>query len=416
MRITTKVFDHDVAVILGAVDSSANSDESGSSGFSKWVVPLLEQLDRKLRSRPPGRQVLKGYVLSEVFIANRGHHTVIYRQAQQEVIGLVSTGLNFELVVWKPPILTISLQQSWEPPKMPMDTSAARPLKENANLCFRGVDVEGPFAVSAELARDWLDLSNPEDLNNKSVLKRYISADDLAGHKSDRFVIDFDNRDIVQASKFLVPFSYVAQHVKPTRDLHSDERLRTQWWLYRENRWQMRRAVSKCRRYIATPIFSRHFFLSWIDKRSLADADVIVIAKDDDYTFGVLSSAIHKTWVMHGGHALGEGLSYANVDCFETFPFPRSTPLQKQQVATLAQSLDTLRKQWLTDAQVTLTDIYDQVEAQKPRSSNSSLSYALLKAHTRLDAAVARLYDWNWPLPDEEILRRLLVLNLERSG
>lgn len=43
----------------------------------------------------------------------------------------------------------------------------------------------------------------------------------------------------------------------------------------------------------------------------------------------------------------------------------------------------------------------------------------LSSAHAALDAAVARAYGWADyapAMPDDEILRRLLALNLERSG
>jgi hypothetical protein len=36
-------------------------------------------------------------------------------------------------------------------------------------------------------------------------------------------------------------------------------------------------------------------------------------------------------------------------------------------------------------------------------------------AHARLDAAVANAYGWPADLPDAEILKRLLALNLERA-
>lgn len=36
--------------------------------------------------------------------------------------------------------------------------------------------------------------------------------------------------------------------------------------------------------------------------------------------------------------------------------------------------------------------------------------------HRELDVAVAAAYSWEWPLSDDEILRRLLELNQTRSG
>ena len=35
--------------------------------------------------------------------------------------------------------------------------------------------------------------------------------------------------------------------------------------------------------------------------------------------------------------------------------------------------------------------------------------------HRDLDTAVAAAYGWDWPLPDEEILRRLFELNQARA-
>ena len=40
----------------------------------------------------------------------------------------------------------------------------------------------------------------------------------------------------------------------------------------------------------------------------------------------------------------------------------------------------------------------------------------LAQAHERLDRAVHDAYGWEYPLDDDEILSRLLELNLTRSG
>ena len=58
-------------------------------------------------------------------------------------------------------------------------------------------------------------------------------------------------------------------------------------------------------------------------------------------------------------------------------------------------------------AERTLTKLYNQRPAW------------LDAAHTALDLAVAHAYGWSdytADMPDEEILKRLLALNLERSG
>ena len=40
----------------------------------------------------------------------------------------------------------------------------------------------------------------------------------------------------------------------------------------------------------------------------------------------------------------------------------------------------------------------------------------LADAHEMLDQAVAAAYGWAWPLSEDEVLARLLALNLERAG
>jgi hypothetical protein len=52
----------------------------------------------------------------------------------------------------------------------------------------------------------------------------------------------------------------------------------------------------------------------------------------------------------------------------------------------------------------TLTNLYNERPAW------------LANAHRALDEAVAAAYGWPADLPDEEVLARLLALNLERAG
>ena len=52
---------------------------------------------------------------------------------------------------------------------------------------------------------------------------------------------------------------------------------------------------------------------------------------------------------------------------------------------------------------------------QWPKSSAAHPVAALVTAHARLDAAVAAAYGWTWPLAEDEVLARLLALNLERA-
>jgi hypothetical protein len=103
---------------------------------------------------------------------------------------------------------------------------------------------------------------------------------------------------------------------------------------------------------------------------------------------------------------------------FETFPFPwppGREPVGEPRVEAIAQAARELvekRDNWLNPPGVseaelkkrTLTNLYNQ------RPTWLDL------AHRKLDAAVFDAYGWPHDLTDEEMLERLLALNLERSG
>ena len=54
------------------------------------------------------------------------------------------------------------------------------------------------------------------------------------------------------------------------------------------------------------------------------DHQLIVIARDDDTTFGILHSRFHETWSLRLGTWLGKGNDprYTPTTTFGTFPFP----------------------------------------------------------------------------------------------
>lgn len=134
-------------------------------------------------------------------------------------------------------------------------------------------------------------------------------------------------------------------------------------------------------------------------------------------TFGVLHSKLHEVWALKMGTSLEDRPRYTPSTCFETFPFPRYTPEQKSEIEKWAKYLDTVRSGLLAaDAKATLTGLYNALEKLRESRDTASPVYPLLLAHERLDAAVAAAYGWEWPLTEEQILERLLELNLERSA
>jgi len=145
-----------------------------------------------------------------------------------------------------------------------------------------------------------------------------------------------------------------------------------------------------------------------------------VFAREDDYFLGVLHSRAHEVWSLHTGTQLREaesGFRYTPNSIFETFPFPWAPgeePKDDPRVQAIAQAAKELveqRDRWLNAEGLS--------EAEKKKRTLTNLYNArptwLDLAHKRLNEAVFAAYGWKSDLSDEEILEKLLALNLERT-
>jgi len=160
---------------------------------------------------------------------------------------------------------------------------------------------------------------------------------------------------------------------------------------------------------------------AWVRAGALCNQQTLVFAREDDFFFGVLHSKVHELWARRQGTQLREvesGFRYTPTTCFETFPFPwppGKEPIDGRHVRSIADAAKNLvekRDRWLnpegaSEAELkkrTLTNLYNQ------RPTWLDL------AHKALDDAVLAAYAWPHDLPDDDILERLLLLNLERAA
>jgi hypothetical protein len=169
----------------------------------------------------------------------------------------------------------------------------------------------------------------------------------------------------------------------------------------------------------------------------LANQGTLVFARDDDYFFGVLHSKLHEVWSLRMGTSLEDRPRYTPTTTFETFPFP-FPPGQEDvnspayaAVAAAARALHVEREAWLNAPGLsekarkehTLTNLYNALnvwrgkESMKTKSDAADFAPRLADLHDALDAAVCAAYGWPADVlrDEDEILRRLLALNLERS-
>jgi len=330
-----------------------------------------------------------------------------------------------------------------------LNLTLAKPLKENNGVSFQGPVLVGPFDVEGDIARDWLKQPNPNGKPNSDVLRPMLNGKDITSRVRGSWVVDFDSMTEREASLYERPFAFVREHVKPLRDGNRDASRRERWWLHGRLGTEWRSAISEIPRYIATTRVAKHRTFIWLPTICWPSDAVVGIARSDDVTFGILHSRFHELWSLGLCTWLGMGNDprYTPSTTFETFPFPEgltpNLPPAKfsnsaaSDISAAALDLNKLRDNWLNPPEWvdwvqtleerqcgyparpvakpgheadlkkrTLTDLYN---AREPW---------LDKAHKSLDAAVAKAYGWHdytSAMPDEEVLRRLLVLNQARS-
>lgn len=72
-----------------------------------------------------------------------------------------------------------------------LNLTQAKPLAENKDGAFLGIQKSGPFDVPGTLARAWMgEPANPNGHSNAEVLKPYWNGDDLTGRPRDMWFID----------------------------------------------------------------------------------------------------------------------------------------------------------------------------------------------------------------------------------
>jgi type II restriction/modification system DNA methylase subunit YeeA len=302
-----------------------------------------------------------------------------------------------------------------------VNVTIAGALPENAGVCFLGIMKAGPFDIDSETAKRLLTApQNPNGKPNSDVIKRRLGGQDVVQATRDVWIIDFIDMPVEQAALYELPFEYVRKHVKPLRDVNRDNALRIKWWLHGRSRPELRSALSGKKRCIVTPEVAKYRIFIWMDTSIIPDHKLHVIARDDDYFFGVLQSHLHEVWTLAQCSWMGVGNdpSYSSSRTFETFPFPwppgkePKDDSRVQAIAAAAKELVEMRDRWLNAAGLT--------EADRKIRTLTNLYNArptwLDLAHKKLDAAVCDAYGWPHDLTDEQILERLLALNLQRAG
>jgi SAM-dependent methyltransferase len=284
-----------------------------------------------------------------------------------------------------------------------IDVSQAIRLKANLNRCFQGViPVGAGFVVTEQQVKDWIKA----DAKNQEVLKLFSMGANLAqkSHgKPERWIIDFNDLTLEDASDYVLPFAHIKTHVKPEREQNREAVMREKWWRFKRTNAAMRKAISPLSSYFTVPRVSKWAVFIPAPLNWLPGDKSVVVASDDFYTLGVLTSNVHRTWMNAQKSTLGTTSAYTHSTCFETFPFPQSPNVRLiEQIREVAIKLHQYRTEIMEKRQWGITKLYNAF-FDEPESR-------LYKLHAKLDDLVMKAYEFK---VSDDLLEKLLGLNLE---
>lgn len=355
----------------------------------------------------------------------------------------IHADLTADIDVTKAPKLPENLTRSFQ--GVTPSASVRRALREKLGL------PQASFSLNGNEAREML--REPLTVNGEpmtAVVRPYLGADDITSRPLDRFTVNFVGHDEKSAANFDKPFAAISnvrlhrQHTDRFNDFQ-----KYPWWQFAWTRPEMFAALKKLSRFISIPRHSKHYLCVWTNPAVTPGDALVVVARDDDTSIGILQSRIHEVWALRSGSALEDRPRYTHTTCFETFPFPKGlTPnipaaayagdQRAQAIARAAKALIKLRDHYINPPEWTDWALTPEEQAAgfparpvaKPgheddlKQRTLTILYnsrpAWLKlAHEALDKAVADAYGWTdytskWT--DEEILGRLLAFNKQCSA
>lgn len=137
--------------------------------------------------------------------------------------------------------------------------------------------------------------------------------------------------------------------------------------------------------------------IGFVDKDTIISNLAFAIYDAELWLFALLTSKMHNLWVRAVGGRMKTDYRYSATLCYNTFPFPKLTVAEKEELEGLAQEILNVRDE---NFDVTLGEMYNP----------ETMPEALRQAHHNLDLAVERIYRAEPFTTDEERLEHLFKL------
>lgn len=254
------------------------------------------------------------------------------------------------------------------------------------------------------------------DAASSDIIHPYLIGDEILSDsgKPERFVLDFEQRDILAAQQYKAAFDHVEKTVLPARQKAAEDgkdqqgkmrphhkRFLDRWWKLSWDRADLINSTKQISRYLVCSRVTKRPVFVFVSSLIRPGDALQAFIFDDDYSFGILQSSAHWTWFVTKCSKLAERFRYTPESVFDTFPWPQS-PTEKdvKAVAEAARELRSVRASALSKMNGGLRELYRTMELPGANP--------LKDAHASLDAAVLAAYGFT---AKDDILSALFGLN-----
>ena len=294
-------------------------------------------------------------------------------------------------------------------------------LLVNHDLMYRGVDFGGTgFILERHEASQLLKIEG-----YSKVVVELINGDEI-NNESDqapqRYIINFYDFDVEKAKKYELAYNILKERVKPYRESGNDKQAKEKWWIYKRNKIDLYKELTKINFCFVTGFTSKYLAFSKL-RTNIVMSNALNILKSDSYCLiTLLHSTIHEEWVRKYSSSLESRLRYSSTDVFETFPFPNAFEEYRQQLETIGEAYHEYRRPLMLGMQLGLTKTYNlfhsnAITAQSINDKDKQLAslqkhlektattisfneaiqgiLKLRELHVQMDEAVLDAYGWN---------------------
>ncbi len=231
-----------------------------------------------------------------------------------------------------------------------------------------------------------------------------------------RFVVDFGQRDQLEAAAYAPAFEWVQEKVLPDRlrksrqGVDKEGKVRphhkqflSRWWQLSFPRPELIAQIEQLRRFIVCSRVTKRPVFVFVSPRIRPGDALSCFAFHDDYSFGVLQSTSHWQWFLAKCSKLKSDFRYSPDSVFDTFPWPQApSAAQIDALAGAGREVRRVRTEALAKVRGGLRVVYRTLELPGRNP--------LKDAHTALDAAVLAAYGFS---AKKDLLGQLLDLNRE---